>query len=253
MKLNVAKEVARLQKMTCGELREQFAKVTGETTNAKNRKWLVRRIVWRMQANVEGGLSAERSIALRELADGADLRVTSPARLPADADKRTIIRSPHRCAIMTTPLPGTLITRVYKGRELRVRVLANGFEYDGEFYKSLRAVAKKITGSHWSGNKFFNLNCKECCPMRKSLSTQPEKVVRCAIYTRKSTEEGLEQEFNSLDAQRDRPKPMQLRKSTKAGRSFPRPTTMAVSLAATWNDRRSSGYWQTSKPAKSTA
>jgi site-specific DNA recombinase len=39
--------------------------------------------------------------------------------------------------------------------------------------------------------------------MRKSLSTQPEKAVRCAIYTRKSTEEGLEQEFNSLDAQRD--------------------------------------------------
>jgi site-specific DNA recombinase len=39
--------------------------------------------------------------------------------------------------------------------------------------------------------------------MRKSQQTQPEQVVRCAIYTRKSTEEGLEQEFNSLDAQRD--------------------------------------------------
>ncbi len=31
----------------------------------------------------------------------------------------------------------------------------------------------------------------------------PPKVVRCAIYTRKSTEEGLQQEFNSLDAQRE--------------------------------------------------
>ena len=29
------------------------------------------------------------------------------------------------------------------------------------------------------------------------------KMVRCAIYTRKSTEEGLEQDFNSLDAQRE--------------------------------------------------
>ena len=45
MELNVSKEVARLQKMTCGELREQFATVTGETPNAKNRKWLIRRIV----------------------------------------------------------------------------------------------------------------------------------------------------------------------------------------------------------------
>ena len=50
---------------------------------------------------------------------------------------------------------------VYKGRELRVGVLANGFEYEGEFYKSLISVAKKITGSNWCGNKFFNLNCKE--------------------------------------------------------------------------------------------
>ena len=32
------------------------------------------------------------------------------------------------------------------------------------------------------------------------------KTVRCALYTRKSTEEGLEQEFNSLDAQRDTPR-----------------------------------------------
>lgn len=39
--------------------------------------------------------------------------------------------------------------------------------------------------------------------MRKRTSTEPTKSVRCAIYTRKSTEEGLEQEFNSLDAQRE--------------------------------------------------
>ena len=39
--------------------------------------------------------------------------------------------------------------------------------------------------------------------MRKFQQTKPEKVVRCAIYTRKSTEEGLEQELDSLDAQRD--------------------------------------------------
>ena len=40
---------------------------------------------------------------------------------------------------------------------------------------------------------------------RKAISTEStaSSVVRCAIYTRKSTEEGLEQEFNSLDAQRE--------------------------------------------------
>ncbi|QDV85689.1 DUF2924 domain-containing protein [Planctomycetes bacterium TBK1r] len=163
MTLNVTKEVATLRKMTVGELRERFAEVTGENTKAANRKWLVRRIMWRMQSIEEGGLS-ERAIArARELADGADLRVTAPRQrsLPADADKRTRIVPCSNTTPPGRPLPGTLITRVYKGQELRVRVLANGFEYEGEFYKSLSAVAKKITGSHWSGNKFFNLNCKE--------------------------------------------------------------------------------------------
>lgn len=162
MTLNVTKEVATLRKMTVGELRERFAEVTGENTNAANRKWLVRRIIWRMQSIEEHGLSERAISRARELADGADLRVTAPRQrsLPADADKRTKVVP---CAHTTPgrPLPGTLITRVYKGQELRVRVLANGFEYEGEFYKSLSAVAKKITGSHWSGNKFFNLNCKE--------------------------------------------------------------------------------------------
>ena len=159
MELNVAKEVARLQKMTCGELRDQFAQVTGETTNAKNRKWLIRRIIWRMQANVEGGLSEQTIARIRELADGADLRVTAPAarQLSADATKlsKTVATGPNSNSL---PLPGTLITRVYKGRELRVRVTTKGFEFEGELFRSLSAVAKHVTGSHWSGNKFFNLN-----------------------------------------------------------------------------------------------
>ena len=50
-----------------------------------------------------------------------------------------------------------MITRHYKGRQLQVQVVADGFEFEGELYKSLSAVAKKITGSHWNGFKFFNL------------------------------------------------------------------------------------------------
>jgi site-specific DNA recombinase len=44
------------------------------------------------------------------------------------------------------------------------------------------------------------------------------KVVRCAIYTRKSTEEGLNQEFNSLDAKGKLPKHSLPARDTKAGR-----------------------------------
>ena len=40
---------------------------------------------------------------------------------------------------------------------LQVKVLAQGFEYEGEIYKSLSAVAKKITGTHCNGYLFFRL------------------------------------------------------------------------------------------------
>ena len=97
------------------------------------------------------------------------------------------------------PMPGAVITRKYKGTTLEVKVLADGFQYEGRCYKSLSAVAKVITGTHANGFHFFRLS-KEQIAMKRNLAAPR---VRCAIYTRKSTEEGLEQEFNSLDAQRE--------------------------------------------------
>jgi hypothetical protein len=55
------------------------------------------------------------------------------------------------------PLPGTVLTRWYKGKTLSVQVLRHGFEYQGQVYKSLSATAKAITGSHTSGYFFFRL------------------------------------------------------------------------------------------------
>ena len=47
--------------------------------------------------------------------------------------------------------------RKYKGRAVAVTVLEKGFEWDGRQYRSLSAVAKEVTGSHWNGLRFFNL------------------------------------------------------------------------------------------------
>ena len=57
-------------------------------------------------------------------------------------------------------MAGTVLTRQYKGRLIEVTVLREGFEYEGETYASLSAVAKAITGSHTSGFLFFRLNGK---------------------------------------------------------------------------------------------
>ena len=60
----------------------------------------------------------------------------------------------------TVLLPGMTLTRVYKDRELHVTVLPDGFEFEGERYKSLSAIAKMITGLHWSGHRFFGVQKK---------------------------------------------------------------------------------------------
>jgi hypothetical protein len=62
------------------------------------------------------------------------------------------------------PLPGTILTREYKGQTVEAKVLPHGFEYAGEVYRSLSAVAKAITGTHWNGYHFFKLGRKGAKP-----------------------------------------------------------------------------------------
>ena len=55
------------------------------------------------------------------------------------------------------PIPGTVISKVYKGTIINVKVLDKGFEYDGRTYRSLSAIAGAVTGQHWNGYLFFGL------------------------------------------------------------------------------------------------
>jgi hypothetical protein len=55
-------------------------------------------------------------------------------------------------------VPGTVMVREYGGEEHRVTVTAEGrFEYGGQSYRSLSAVARQITGTPWNGLVFFNV------------------------------------------------------------------------------------------------
>jgi hypothetical protein len=149
MRLEVNKELATLGRMTVGELREKHIEVFGEQTRSRNKDYLVKRIIWRIQANVHGGLSERARQRAEELANDADLRVTAPkvirrVSVAFDQDSRL-------------PMAGSNIRRIYKGREILVRVLPKGFEYEGEIFRSLSAVAKAVTGTHWNGYHFFKV------------------------------------------------------------------------------------------------
>ncbi|MEM1375758.1 MAG: DUF2924 domain-containing protein [Pseudomonadota bacterium] len=53
--------------------------------------------------------------------------------------------------------PGTLLIREWNGRRYQVHVEENGYRLDGKTYRSLSAIAKRITGAHWSGPRFFGV------------------------------------------------------------------------------------------------
>ena len=55
------------------------------------------------------------------------------------------------------PLPGTVLSRQWKGRTILVEVLAKGFRYENRPYSSLSAIAVAITGTRWNGLAFFGL------------------------------------------------------------------------------------------------
>ena len=157
MPLDVGQELTALRGLTIGELRHKYAELFGEPTRTGNKVWLVRRLVWRLQALAEGDLSERARQRAAQLAHDADLRLSPPrtrqTASPSEEGSRLHLTGKRRL-----PPPGTVLVRPYKGQTLQVRVLDKGFAYEGKTYRSLSAVAKAITGSHCSGHLFFRIN-----------------------------------------------------------------------------------------------
>lgn len=159
MALNIANEVAALERLTPRELRERYARLFGEPARSGNKQWLVKRIAWRLQASAEGDLSERARRRALELANDADLRIKTPRapRPGAGAPERMKTARAALTPGNRLPLPGSVLAREYKGRTVVVTVQADGFVYDGRRYPSLTAVAKAVTGTHWNGYHFFGL------------------------------------------------------------------------------------------------
>ena len=163
MHLNITREVAVLKRLTVGQLLARYAEVCGAATNCHNKPWLIKRIAWRLQAQAEGDLSERARRRAAELADDADLRLSPPKIAATSTPPATptndakAVRTLAFQADNRLPPPGTVLTRKYRGEDLQVKVLATGFEFEGQVYPSLSAVAKAITGTHINGFLFFRL------------------------------------------------------------------------------------------------
>lgn len=159
VKKTIEMQIAELQRMTVGSLRVKYRELFGEDSRSGNRQFLVRRIAWRMQALVEGDLSERARRRAMEIANDADLRICMPRKFPdrEDGRARTVVSRLPATPDERLPMPGTELTREYKGKKIVVRVLDKDFEYDGRRFRSLSAIALELTGTRWNGFIFFGL------------------------------------------------------------------------------------------------
>jgi hypothetical protein len=174
MDAQTQEQVLALERMGVSALRQRYAEVFAEGTKVANKAWLVKRIAWRLQALAEGDLSERARKRVAELAD-ADLRLNPPRQKREDAateaprpDAPPVTTPKPKTPVPAAPAPaghdprlpppGSVITRRYKGRDVQVLILADGFSYQGQTFPSLSAVAKAVTGQHQNGFLFFKLN-----------------------------------------------------------------------------------------------
>ena len=159
--MNIKEELARLERMTTGELAQRCVELCDDPIRTRNRAYLTRKIAWRLQALAEGDLSERARRRAAELADIADVRLMPPKNLPPAGEAQpaaagTTVTVPVQ-QDPRLPSIGTALVRKYKGQTLHVIVQTKGFEYEGKLYRTLSAVAKAISGTHINGFRFFGL------------------------------------------------------------------------------------------------
>lgn len=87
---------------------------------------------------------------------------TRPAVLrgvsPITTEETSLENLPVRPRDNRLSAPGSIITKTYRGKTVEVKVLENGFEYQGKIYKSISRVAMDIVKRPISGYVFFGLS-----------------------------------------------------------------------------------------------
>ena len=94
-------------------------------------QFLRRVLIWEALNRTLGGLSTKTERRLKQIASGK--------------------------AALTHAKPGSQLVREWNGRTYQVEVVKDGYVLDGKTWRSLSAIARHITGAHWSGPRFFGV------------------------------------------------------------------------------------------------
>ena len=138
--LKVIKQITRLQRMSKSELRITWDKFFDYPPEILSNQHMVAKLAYRIQELAYGGLDSETENKISECA-----KESLKGNLKNKKSKKFM------------PMVGTKIMKEYHDKMHEVLVVNDGFAYNGEVFKSLSAIATKITGTKWNGLKFFNL------------------------------------------------------------------------------------------------
>jgi hypothetical protein len=138
---SVSLELGHLTTMKPAELRSRWREVYRNVAPNISPDLLRRDIAYRLQEKALGKLPSHIE---REL-DRLNGKVGTSAPIPSR-------RGPI--------LPGTRFVREWNGKTIAVTATDSGFEWNEETYRSLSEIARKVTGAHWSGPRFFGLTAK---------------------------------------------------------------------------------------------
>jgi hypothetical protein len=153
--------IGDLPMMSAPQLQAVHRELFGAQHPIANCQHLRRKIAWHLQAAKHGSLpESVRQYAIA-IARGTELRL----RISENASRRrsgvpldqTVTTTVAQTRDARLPMPGSLIVKNYKAETLVVKVLNEGFEYDGRRFASLSAIAGEITGTRWNGFAFFGL------------------------------------------------------------------------------------------------
>ena len=144
---SVLRDLAELQGLRLSALRARWRDLFGTEPPGYKRDRMVKRLGYRLQELAYGGLTPEASSRLEQIAEEVD----GPVR------KDGKVRPMRRRKADGQLTPGTRLVREWGGQQHEVTVLESGFEYAGRTFRSLSAVARAISNSHWNGWAFFGL------------------------------------------------------------------------------------------------
>jgi Protein of unknown function (DUF2924) len=143
----LAMELQALPGRSTRELQEAWQRLSRLPRPSNlSRDLLVRIIADKLQQATLGGLPPAAKRRLESLARSTALDREAAARAP-----------------MLRLKPGSKLMREWRGRTHTVLVLEDGFEHDGKRFASLTQIARAVTGTHWSGPRFFGLIRSQRC------------------------------------------------------------------------------------------